>query len=459
MTDNNNLLPNQHAVASDCLFNMKPSSVNGRSYRCSIPPTNASSFSANSMIVLYVPARRNCFLDPQQTYLRMTVKNTDTTASNYFFLDSLGSCFINRIDVFSGSNLLESIQGYNILMNAIVDLNMNFASRAGASPMYGTSDIFTSNGYPREGAKVSINNKLTVCIPIISGVIGMLTEKYLPLHGLADDIRIEISLEQNDLAVCYNANYGAGLGWSIINVELEATIVELQNDGMEMINSVTPFDQPIYLHSSTYRHFVSTLAASAGQQTFLVPARFASLKSLWCLPRRSTEIANVLAYSLSSRANPMITNYYWRVGSLLIPQKPVNLINSATTGGYAEAYAETMRAMHSLNNASYGAGLTFSLYNVQDVADPAVGDGGTNYGCTAISAGATSYANGFIICQELETFCQRGDVLLSGMNTLGSQIFFECNITTAPTVTYTLDFYAYADIILVLENGLLSVRY
>jgi hypothetical protein len=171
-----------------------------------------------------------------------------------------------------------------------------------------------------------------------------------------------------------------------------------------------------------------------------VPARFASLKSLWCLPRRSTEIANILAYSLSSRANPMITNYYWRVGSLLIPQKPVNLINSKTTGGYAEAYAETMRAMHSLGNASYGSILGTIVYNVADTADATVGDGGTNNGVIAINTGSNSYKNGFIICQELETFCQRGDVLLSGMNTLGSQVFFECNIGTAPGGLYTLDF-------------------
>jgi hypothetical protein len=64
-----------------------------------------------------------------------------------------------------------------------------------------------------------------------------------------------------------------------------------------------------------------------------------------------------------------------------------------------------------------------------------------------------------MIAQELETFCQRGDVLLSGMNTLGSQVFFECNIGTAPGGLYTLDFYAYADVIYVLENGLLSVRF
>ena len=155
MTDNNSLLANSHAVASDCLFNMKPSSVNGRSYRCSIPPTNASSFNPSSMAVLYIPARRNCFLDPQQTYLRMTVQNTDTSNNNFFSLDALGSCFINRIDVFSGSNLLESTQSYNVLMNAIVDLNMNESTRTAASGMYGTSDTFSDVYAPRQGSRVN----------------------------------------------------------------------------------------------------------------------------------------------------------------------------------------------------------------------------------------------------------------------------------------------------------------
>jgi hypothetical protein len=285
----------------------------------------------------------------------------------------------------------------------------------------------------------------------------MLAEKYLPLHGLADDIRIEISFESNDLAVCYNSAYAAG--WKIINLELQATIVELQQDGMAMINSVTPFDQPIYLHASTYRHFVSTLHASAGQQTFLVPARFVSLKSLWVLPRRNTEVSSITSYSLSSRVNPNIATYWWRIGSLLVPQKPVTLINANTTGGYAEGYAETMRAMHSLNNSSYGSSLGIVQYQIADAADTSVGDAGTNSGVQACLTAANSYKNAFIIAQELETFCQRGDVLLSGMNTLGSQVFFECNINTAPGGLYTLNFFAYADVIYVLENGLLSARF
>ena len=95
-------------------------------------------------------------------------------------------------------------------MNAIVDLNMNFATRAGSSAMYGTGDIYTTDQTPRQGGSVSAGKQLTFCIPLISGIVGILAEKYLPLHTLADDIRIEITLEQNDLAMCYAAAYTAG---------------------------------------------------------------------------------------------------------------------------------------------------------------------------------------------------------------------------------------------------------
>ena len=57
-------------------------------------------------------------------------------------------------------------------------------------------------------------------------------------------------------------------------------------------------------------------------------------------------------------------------------------------------------------------------------------------------------------------WAMRSDVLISGMNTLASQVFFECNLSAnALVAAYTLDFFANADIIYVLENGLLSARY
>jgi hypothetical protein len=292
-------------------------------------------------------------------------------------------------------------------------------------------------------------------MPILSGVVGCLAEKMLPL-SLADDIRLEFTIEQQLLAFVYSAAATAATPWTITNMELELCILEMSSEGMAMIENVTPLSSPVYLHTSSYRHYVSTMALGAsGGYSVLVPARFASLKSLYMLPRCSTQITSDTSYSLSSRANPNIEQYWWRIGSLIVPSKSVNLKNAGNTGGYAEAFMELQRAFHSINNAEYCGSLGRTSYFVGDAADAAVGGG-----VTKLTAGANSFKNGFAIAQELESFAQRNEQILSGMNTLGSQVFFEANIgATGPTASYTLDFYAFHDMILILQDGLLSVKF
>jgi len=458
MTDTTQFLPNQQGITSDCLFNLKPSAVSSRSYRASISSSNKSVFSNQDTAICYIPARRNCFLDPTQSYVRYTVKNADASYNINF--DHNGASVINRLDVFHGSNLLETIQAYNALYTYLLDFGLNNATRAGLSAMYGTNPTISDIVSGRQGQPISKNgNYLTVCMPILSGTVGCLAEKMLPLN-LADDIRLEFTLESQNIGMVYS-NASPNSAWQIINFELELSIVEMSETGMSMIESVTPFSQPVFLHGSSYRHYVSTLASSStGGFSTLVPARFASLKSLMCLPRRSTEISSASSYSLSSRANPNFINYWWRIGSLILPQKYVQLQNSSTTGGYAEAFSEIMKSFHALNHAEYAGSLGSICYNVADAADTSVGDAGTVSGVVAINTGANSYKNGFAIGQELESFAQRNDTILSGMNTLGSQVFFEANIgSTGPTASYTLDFYAYYDMILVLQDGLLSIKF
>ena len=422
MTDSSSLVPNQQAVSSDCLFNLKPSSVPGRCYRASIPTSNKSSFSPQDVAILYIPGgRRNTFLDPTQTYIKYTIQNYDTV--NIITVDNTGACVINRLDSFSGSNLLETVQAYNILYNYLTDFQMNFASRYGSSTANG--DAVSTTGI-RQGAALAVAAAaaqptcLTVCMPLLSSVFGLGADKMLPIGLLGDDIRIEITFESQVAGMVYAA---AGKAWQITNMELELAIIELSDVGMSMVNSVTPFNQPIYLHGNTWRHYTSNIAAtSSGSYSTLVPARFASLKQLVLCPRVSTHVSTATYYSVSSRVNPVIYSYWWRVGPYLIPNKPVNLHNgSYSIGGFAEGYIEIMRSQHALSHADVGGTIGFAQYNVWDASANT-----TNIGCSGISTINTtsnSYANGFAIAQELEMWAQRSDVLISGMNTLASQVF------------------------------------
>jgi hypothetical protein len=137
--------------------------------------------------------------------------------------------------------------------------------------------------------------------------VRCLAEKYLPL-SLADDIRLEFSFEVNNIAVAYVA--AQTTNWTIVNMELELCIIEMSSEGMAMIES----HKGIYLHASSYKHFTANLPSNqSGQITHLIPARFASLKSIHVLPRRSTETTDKLSYSLSSRICPNISQYQFTV--------------------------------------------------------------------------------------------------------------------------------------------------
>ena len=442
MTDSSSLLPNSVALTSDLHYSLKPSAVRSRSYRASILPTNKSTFSAGDTGIFYIPAgRRGTYLDQDQSYIRMTIQVNVEDA----WLDASANCVINRLDVFHGSNLLESIIGYNLLSTYILDLQSAPSQRVGLSNLYGFDDAGD-----RQGKKLlfGTTKAITVCLPIFSGVVGCLCDKMLPLSKLNDDIRLEFTFESNA-----NALYSAGgtATYTILDAQLELAIVELSDEGESMVNESLNPNSPIYLHGSSWRRYTSSLPRSTGSYSTLVPARFASLKQLVMLPRRSSDQV-AASYAISSRVNPFISSYFWRIGASQIPNKPVVLENSANTGSYAEGYAELLKSWHGLHTVDNSCALGLQ-YNI---APSAIA--GTQV-AQASAVGGNAYKNGFVIAQELESFANRTDVLLSGLNTLSSQVFFEATISTDPATTFTLDFFGWYDHILVIENGIMSVRF
>ena len=450
MTDTTQLIQNNLAVTSDLDYRLKPSAPRSRSYRASILPSNKNSFSPTDTAIFYIPGgRRNTYLDCTQSYIRLTLKNTSGTAGSSFALDHNANCVINRLDVFHGSNLLETIQTYNVLSAYILDMQLSQSQKLSLANIYG----FDKDG-DRQGVSLGVANQKTFCLPIFSGVVGVLNDKMLPIGLLADDIRLEFTFETLDSAVVQAAVAGV---LQILDFQLELTIVELSDEGENMVRSNYQYPQmPLYLHGSSWRHYVSQLPNSGGGYSTLVPARFASLKQLALLPRRNTETASATSYSLSSRVNPNIAQYWWRIGSSIIPSKAVYLESSGSTGGYGEAFAELLKSWHALHSISSSSSLTRE-YNIADAAVtncPQIAVG------TAANQTSNSYLNGFAIAQELESFAQRSDVLLSGMNTLSSQVFFEAQIITPIGASaYTLDFYAWYDHIMVIDQGIISIKY
>ena len=443
-TDSGNFIGNAQAVSDDCLFNLKPSSVRGRSYRASIPAQNKATFSPGENIIVSVPCgRKNTYLDTQSSYFRYTVKNSDISAQ---YFDNNAYSVLNRLDTFCSGVKLETIQEIGILAAYMFDMQVNPAQRVGLSTSFGMSADITN---PRQGLQIPASSQTTVCVPILSSVCGVFCDKMVPVGRLSDDIRMEIVVADAQKGM---VSLAGGSKWSIINFELVATFIELSDEGESVVESVSPKSQPLYLHSNAWAHNVGQINSS-GQTSILIPFRYASLKSLVAIPRRGVEIIDISSYSLSSRVNPQLDSYQWRIGGSVVPNKMVYLNNINSTGGYAEGFSEVLRAWHSLASPDGCSSLRADYYNVNDAAI-------SGTAVTALSTTLNSHKNGFVIAQELEVFSNRNSLLLSGINTLGVNSYFDAFITTTPSTTYTINFFGNFDLILYLDplTGVLSPK-
>ena len=457
-TDTSTLLPNRVGVSDDSLYNLKPSCAKARTYRTSIPATNAQSWAPGSQIIAYIPSgRRNTYLDAKSSYIRFSVQNVDSTAGNNIAFDNNGYSIFNRFDCYHGGNLLESIQQANVLLTYVLEMQLNQSQRFGLSTSYGMDPTVN-----RAGATIAPSAVRTCCMPIPSGVFGMFADKALiPICRLNDDIRWEITLESLSAGMV-NLKTTTN-NWKVISFELELVFVELSDEGESIVQSVAPINDPLFLHGTSFRHFQANYATSTtGQSSILVPARFSSIKQLAVLPRPTTSTTAANLPSISNRICPNWDSINWRIGSAIVPNKLVYLNNSNNTGALAEAFMELLRSWHAINAPDGCSSLTSSNYNVSDTAYQSGVTKGQTTAITSGSVAAADWLPGFAYAQELEIYAQKSGVLCQGLNSLGQQIFFECSGSTAnATDSYVLNFYAWYDHILIIDptTGIMSARF
>jgi hypothetical protein len=130
-----------------------------------------------------------------------------------------------------------------------------------------------------------------------------------------------------------------------------------------------------------------------------------------------------------------------------------------------------VKAWHGLNKTNLGSMLGFNIYNVADLGDGAVGNNGVRAiyaqgtaaaAPAAADIAANSFSCGFAIACDFDLFPNRSDIIISGTNSLSSQIFFEFNMLNAIAAaagSYTLDTYAQYDAIFILQDGILTARF
>jgi hypothetical protein len=380
----------------------------------------------------------------------------------------------NTSTLYSGSNMIEYINGCNVLYSHILDTNFSYANALSNSLNYGmyvpdvspleirkgnifltstpvASTATASTTATSVTASASLSEQNTFCVPLLSGLLGIGSSgKMVPIYAINDVLRLEILLENQTQAFVQLGNGAAT--YTIINAELELQYIELAPEGMDLVNSSTPAGSPIFIVGNSFRHYVQTIKnGTTGIYSCLVPSKLASLKALHILPRRNTEINSATSYSLSSRVNPYFDYVVLKVSGTQVPQKPILLQGTSTTGGFSEGLVELQKCFGSLIATDKAGLLSASNYNVAPAASASTG-------VLALSTGLDSYKNAFALAVDFELFGSK-DTVINGLNCLAESLYFEANISTDPGADFTLDFFASFDnLFIVDQTGYMSSR-
>lgn len=502
-TDSTNFIANKFGVSKAFDYTLKPSAVNGRSYRVSVNPSNSSGagFAPSSTIIWNIPCgmRKNTFIDPASSYVRFSVKSTSSSATATTsavgntltptgtagingcgaFIDHNAYSIFNTQTMYSGSNQIENISGVNILYSYMLDTNFSYSNALSNSLNYGMYSPTIDASEIRKGnflaqiafgaaasasASAYANETNTFSMPLISALLGIGATSMVPAYAINDVLRLEILLESAQKALVTAGKFddvAAGTNsavlptYTVVSAVLELTYIELSDLGMSIVNQTTPSGSPIFLvGQSARRNSQNYPASSQGLYSALIPSKLASLRSIHVLPRRSVEDVAPNSYSLSSRINPNWEYVYFSISGVNVPQTPITLINASNTGGFSESLCELNKCFQSLIATDKATLFNANNYNVAVTGST----GQAQTGVLGPSTGLNSYKNAFAIGLDLQLF-HSADTIITGVNTLNESLYLNASSTGSGSDAFTLDVYCLFDALFIVDQtGYVSLR-
>ena len=333
---------------------------------------------------------------------------------------------------------MEVVDNYQQLSAFLLDAQVDQSSRITGLNM--TMGCGTTTATPSLGSTFGAAGDKWYSITLLSGIVGSLARNYIPVNDIQGSIQIRITLSHyNQLGKWTTELHTKDDNCiDVKSIEFHANMIKLSPEVMSMRRS------PEYtIYSETYTNFQQTLAAAAGASQIeqLIPTRYSSLKTVFLTMRDSTSALNAspCAHYPNSRSSFEIADYCFRLGSEQIPPTRIRCNNF----GFVEAYEALKVALHCGGNTICSMGILDATNYV--VATP-TGDDTTaaNYGY-------------FVIGQDFETYSGKSGQLLSGMSTLGSDLYFSANIGAMANGAI-FDYFLHYDIKLIIKDGILTVH-
>lgn len=466
-------------IPTNLKYSNRVESSIARSYRTNIQPQAGNTFNGGDTITINIPTRANLVLVPTESYLKFKLNVTNTnTAANAFRLDRAGSHgVIQRLRVWSGSNLLQDIDSYGMLASIMMDCYVPTDKVYGAfnacqgtrndlvtATVNGTAfvpsttlsascfqtnsgDLIGTGGYIFGGVSQVVPSAVpqssvvsdTYCLNLISLLGSLCKDNYFPLFACTSaPIRLELQLVSGVQNFCASLSSTLANTFNITNVEYIGQFIDLGDEAMSAIYSSVG-SEPIQMVVPDYRNYQGSYQLAVNTTptntlvNFPIPAKFSSLKAIICSVRdKQPSATSTTSYFPFSSVSLGIQNYQFRLGSQVVPSKPPDTI--------PEMFEELVKAVASIADLNHQPSIekfSYQLPNsVQYQLATAQGLGvSPTFTNTIDGTGTVSNCNAgsFYVGLDLENYSAASkNSIFSGYNSNTDDIFWQP--TFAPPV-------------------------
>ena len=440
------------AIPRDLELGMLPTSAGGNSFTAEIYPNNGSVWQiSGGKITIDIPGGQpSQYLDPANSRLEFRIINKQTVGESYPFLDAGVWSIFSKFEIYHGSRLIESVdqldQLYTIMLSAQMPMNQRQgygAACLGIKVQPDENDTFENERFTSMyGTCIPGGEEYWGCYCLPSSLIGSLATKYLPIHALSADIRLELTLNDANSAfrIGTKGNDTTDLSQLYIdNIKFTMSICELDAGSDAAVMKHAESKGVVAWHASQFRSYVNSISAGSTYSSMMIPARFVSWKSVHGCIRPASHIGNN-AVNTSATETANLTRMQVRMGSILIPSSTIYYDTAKRRSQQIINYTNEAWGVLPSHIGEEGIWLqNIDMFNNADLSE--------------LGAGAFQFG------LNLTRFPGSTDELMnSGTNALTQNCFLELYLTAPHDLR--VNTWAHYDCLYTIDdNGLMEVRY
>ena len=329
------VLPKELNYAAGALASL-PGGTN--SINMVVSPANGAVFNTDGASIAFdLPSRG--YLQPGSMYLRYKCAVTSSAAKPLMRGIPAYTPFV-RSEVIIGSQIVESIQQYNALVNILYNTKCDAATKASLAYSLGLVDYSSSLTFENlQGRELAAITGETWDMAMALGNLLSNCEHLVPLKHMPG-VRIQLTMDalQNMFTPIASGTATSVTKIELTNLELCFTVIEFDAATDGVVASMADANGNIMIKSQSYSTQSQTIpAGTSGTQELVYNTRLSSIKSVLCWAAGNNLAANNTTTGVKAQRNGPYDavdvtggqgEYSWTIAGEQYPPRPLSVVRN-----------------------------------------------------------------------------------------------------------------------------------